>query len=73
MKIDSTHGIGLYYMKKWDMSISDVQLIKDSIVHPQDANKTFEGSEKDSSLPDFCNNNYSDCMLPGNLRCTWFS
>ena len=60
-------------MEQWDMSISDVQLIQDSIVHPQNLNKTLESSEQDSHLPDICDNNNFDFMIPDNLKCTWRS
>ena len=68
MNVDSTHGIGLYCMEQCHISISDVQLIPDGVAHPQDQNKTFVCSEQDSSLPDLCNYNDSDHMLPGNLQ-----
>ena len=56
MKFYSTHGIGLYFMEQWDMSISNVQLIEDYVLYPQDLNEAFESSEQDLSLPDLCNN-----------------
>ena len=73
MQTCSTNCISIYYMEHWGMSISDFQLIQESIVYRQDLNETFDSSEKDASLTDLCNNNASDSVLPGHLQCTWCS
>ena len=71
--IESTNRIGTCSMERWDMNLSNMQLMQNSITKPEDLKETIEHSNKDQYISDPENTNDVKIMIPAHLKSSWHS